>query len=96
MAQLDVKTTGIQTVITRFLAPTDTQGARVKARTMTGRHSVTLPWDYEKSVDGNHETAAAALVERMEWDHVPTWRGSAAPENSKDAFIFVAVRDLTK
>ena len=48
-------------VSTKYLCPTDSRGARVKATT-SGGSTVTLPWDYAADELANHGNAAAAAV----------------------------------
>ena len=50
-----------QAITTKYLAPTEHRGPRVKAVAQSG--SVTLPWDYDLSAKSNHEAAAEALAQ---------------------------------
>lgn len=52
-------------VTTKFLPPTATKGARVKATAYAG--SVTLPWDHSKSVKENHLSAVQVLAKQYGW-----------------------------
>lgn len=54
-----------QAIVTKYLGPTNTRGARVKATAYAG--SVTIPWDDAKDVDDNHYAAALALAFKFEW-----------------------------
>lgn len=71
-----------QAITTKFLAPTNTQGARVKAT--AAADSITVPWDNAVGVYENHAAAAQALVDRMEWGG--EWVGGGLP---KDGYCFV-------
>lgn len=59
---------------TYFISPTDTRGARIKARVMEGRtsdgapaRSLTLPWDHALGTSDNHVAACEALATRLGW-----------------------------
>ena len=54
-------------IITKYLGPTNTLGARVKATLAPGwgEGSVTLHWDYGLSGLVNHNCAAHALAEQL-------------------------------
>jgi hypothetical protein len=67
-----------QTIVTKFLGPTNFRGSRVKASAEAG--SITLSWDYRKNIDDNHVAAARALAEKLEW--AGHWRGGALPGSS--------------
>ena len=58
----------MQTIITKYLGPTDRRGARYKA-THTGNFaSVTLGADHSMNAEANHTEAAMALAEKLNWD----------------------------
>ena len=50
-------------ITTTRVKATDTQGTRIRARSSAG--SITLPWDYAKSAEGNASAARRALTERI-------------------------------
>ena len=54
-----------QAITTKFLAPTNCRGARVKATCEGG--SITLDWDYALNTDQNHVVACEALQAKMGW-----------------------------
>lgn len=60
---------------TKYLAPTDHRGARVKASSLTGRVSVTAPWEHSASVETNHKLAAFDLAQKLELPGL--WSGVA-------------------
>jgi hypothetical protein len=73
----------MQAIVTKYIGPTNTKGARIKA-TSCGSFSVTVPFDYE----GNEEEVAAReLCKKLKWEfsHV---RG-ALPDGST-AWVFVS------
>ena len=58
----------MQTIITKYLGPTDRLGSRYKA-THTGSYtSVTLGADYSINAEANHTEAALALAEKLDWN----------------------------
>lgn len=59
---------------TYFIPPTNSRGARIKARVMEGRtsdgapaRSLTLPWNYALGMSKNHVAACEALATRLGW-----------------------------
>jgi hypothetical protein len=54
-----------QAIITKFISPTNTKGARVKAKCEAG--SITLEWDYALNGAQNHTTAAETLKAKLGW-----------------------------
>lgn len=55
----------LQAITTRYLGPTNTRGARVKATCEAGTH--TVPYDPALSAFENHAAAARALVAILGW-----------------------------
>ena len=51
-------------IVTKYLGPTNTRGARVKATCDAG--SVTVAWDYALNEEDNHNAAARALILKLE------------------------------
>ena len=56
----------MQAIETRFLCPTNTRGARIKAITESGL-SVTVHYDHELSGSDAHWPAALALATKLGW-----------------------------
>ncbi len=79
----------MQVITTKFLGPTYARGSRIKASMAamgTGNSSLTVAWDHELNVEGNHDRAARALAEKMEFHGI--WhKGEQSSGN-------VYVRDL--
>jgi hypothetical protein len=73
-----------QAIVTKYLGPTNTRGARVKATAQAG--SVTVPWNHEWGVDRNHAFAASELVKRYGWPSGP-WVHGAAPDGSGNVYV---------
>lgn len=72
-----------QAIITKFMGPTNSRGARVKATADAG--SVTVGWDYALNIEGNHTAAAKALAMKLGWDGL-SWFGGGLP-GSGYAFV---------
>lgn len=64
-----------QAIETRYLGPTNSRGARVKASCEAG--SVTVPWDHALDSIANHDAAARALIFKLGWD------GDALPSDGR-------------
>ncbi len=74
---------------TKYLAPTNTRGARVKAIKRDHKNiSTTINWDYEKTDKQDHETACKALLEKM-GNPGKSWRGGW----TNTGMVFVHVMD---
>lgn len=54
-----------QAIATKYLFPTNTKGARVKACAYGA--NITIPYDYALDVDRNHKAAADALIAKTGW-----------------------------
>jgi len=59
----------LQAITTKYLAPTNSRGARIKATAAAG--SITIPWDYACDGSTNHYAAARAFALGRGWtmDH---------------------------
>jgi hypothetical protein len=55
----------IQAITTKYLAPTNTLGARVKATAESG--SITVPWNHALSPCENQHEAACTLARKLGW-----------------------------
>jgi len=56
----------MQAIQTRYLGPTNTRGARIKAWAAAG--SVTISYPYELSGQAVHRKAAEELVNKLGWN----------------------------
>lgn len=79
-----VRNSRAQTITTKYLAPTNNRGARVKATNSAGI-SVTVAWDYGIEDHDNHDNAARALLNKLEWAG-GEWIGGA---NGTGSFVYV-------
>jgi len=77
----------MKAIQTRYLAPTNTRGARVRAwDAVDVQNSITLPWNYSKDTDDNHDFAVFKLCEKMAWKGKLA-RGSLA--NDGNVYVWV-------
>lgn len=56
----------MQAIQTKYHGPTNSSGARISAKCSAKR--IVLPWDHSLDADGNHKSAAAELIKRLDWD----------------------------
>ena len=78
----------MQTIITKYLGPTNARGSRIKARQSASYGfkpvSVTVSWDYSLSTQENHKAAAMAVADKLGW--AGEWIGG---DNGHDGLVFV-------
>ena len=55
----------LQAIVTKYLGPTNTRGARIKATCAWG--SITRAYDYELDFDAQHHAAAIDLCNKLGW-----------------------------
>lgn len=77
---------GRQAIQTKFMGPTDTKGARIKAKALAGQ--VTISWDHAQSVEANHARAAIALAKRMGWEG--RMIGGCSVDGQGDVYVFTS------
>jgi len=58
-------TYALQAITTKYLAPTNSRGARIKATAAAG--SVTVPYDHALNAFDNHHAAALAFARKYGW-----------------------------
>jgi hypothetical protein len=73
-----------QVIETKYLAPTNNRGSRIKASCQGG--SITVPFDYSLNTNDRHLAAAVALAEKLEWKG--ELKGGWLP-NGNGVFVFV-------
>jgi hypothetical protein len=79
----------MQAILTKYLGPTDTKGARISARCDAG--SIMIPYPHELSGYDVHAAAAMALVRKLEWRDYGKWSGGSLPDQK--GFVFVLTQD---
>jgi len=76
----------MQAIVTKYLCPTNTRAARVKATADAG--SITAPWDYALDTCANHRAAALALANKLKWlDHSDLSEGGSLPAGNGECFV---------
>lgn len=75
-----------QAIITKYLSPTNTKGARVKAYATGARPTVTIPWNHDWTPGRNHYFAAELLKKRLAWSGTLE-SGSLSPGQVVHVFI---------
>lgn len=68
-----------QAIVTRWLGPTNTKGARIRATTDAG--SVSVPYDHALDADANHSKAAAFAAKKLQW--FGEWHGASLPSGER-------------
>jgi len=78
----------MQTIITKYLGPTNHRGSRIKARQSASYagtpKSITIGWDYSLSTEHNHKAAAIAFAAKMGWHG--EWVGGSG---GGESYVFV-------
>ena len=73
-------------ITTKYLTPADHRGSRIEAKRtdhMTGDRTATVGYDYALSLEENHEAAARALSEAL------NWHGPMAAAHTEVGYVFV-------
>ncbi len=80
----------MQTIMTKYLGPTDIKAPRVKAMTSSGHRgsTYTVEWDDSLNIEGNHADAAQKLLDKLGWRG--EWRMGAMDRG----YVFVNVNDI--
>ena len=80
----------MQTIITKYLGPTNHRGSRIKARQSASYSgtpkSVTVDWNYALNTEQNHKIAAQALAKKLGWPG--EWVGG---DNGDTGYSFVNI-----
>lgn len=64
---LKVTSSEKKTIQVKYLPPTNSAGARLKAFVSTKGERIVLPWSYELNNDENYCLAAKTLAEKLDW-----------------------------
>jgi len=75
-------------ITTRFHGPAGSKGARITARSKSGR--VTLSYDHGRTADENHSGAAMELARRHGW--CGTWYGGALPGGDDRVWVLASIQ----
>ena len=81
----------MQAIETKYLGPTNTKGARIKASAQSG--SVTIPFEYGPGTDGAHDLALIALVTKLGWWGV--WARGGKADGTGNVYVCISrARDI--
>ena len=72
----------MQCITTKYMGPTDTKGARIKATISSGKISATIPYPHEDSRNA-HALAALKLARKI------GWTGTLIEGSTKTGSVFV-------
>ena len=76
----------MQAIVTKYLSPTNTRGALIKATAQAG--ATYLSWDYALDTSANHRAAAVELANKYKWlDHCDLSEGGSLPANNGECFV---------
>ena len=78
----------MQTIMTKYLGPTNSRGPRIKATCWNG--TATVSYAYEKETRDNHQAAAEALIAKLSEKADVDWKIIACghlPDGVGYAFI---------
>ncbi len=79
----------MQAIETKYLGPTNTKGARIKASAEAG--NVTVPFEYGPGTDGAHDLALIALVTKLEWWGV--WARGGKADSTGNVYVCISRPD---
>ena len=74
----------MQAIETKYLGPTNTKGARIKASAEAGH--VTVSFEYSTSTGGAHDLALIALVTKLGWWGV--WARGGKADGTGNVYVF--------
>lgn len=57
----------MQSIITKYLGPSNFRGARIKAKATGGAGSMTRSYDYALNTEENHRASAKAFAKHLQW-----------------------------
>lgn len=75
----------MQAIQTRYLGPTNTRGARVKAFSEGFPRGVTVSWDHALDSEANHDVAARAFIRKLEW--FGTWVRGGSTDRRGNVYV---------
>lgn len=87
----------MQAIVTKYINPTNTKGARIKATCDAG--SITIPFEYAGTEEQTHAAAAMALVRKLGWENHGgasdrgngAWTVGSLPGQTGYCFVLVQV-----
>ena len=80
----------MQSIETKFIAPTNTRGARIAARCRAKR--IIVPYEYDQGGnEGMHDEAAFQLAKRLGWDGA--WHKAEKADGTGNVYVRVDAHD---
>lgn len=82
----------MQAIVTKYLGPTNSRGARIKATARAG--SITVSYNHVRDVEQNHKRACVMLVDKLGWvekegvAYAGVWHAGGLP-NGDMCHVFV-------
>ena len=83
----------MQAIQTRYLSPTNSRDARIKAWAAAG--SITIPYPHELSGQACHRAAAEALVVKLGWN-APYYGGLLGGQLKNGDYTFIFNNESSK
>ena len=79
----------MQAITTKYLAPTESKGARLKAECEA--KSITVPYDHSLNTEENRAAAARSLSDSLGWSDTPRYGklASGMMKSGQYAHVFV-------
>jgi hypothetical protein len=78
-----------QAIVTKYLGPTNTRGARIKVTADAG--SITLDWDHALNSRQNYVKAAKQFMKQFKWDEHYTLESGYLPKSNDGYMVHVMV-----
>lgn len=75
----------MQAIQTKYIGPTNTRGARVKAFSEAFPRGVTVPFEHGKELDDAHDAAARAFIVKHEW--FGTWVRGGSVDGRGNVYV---------
>lgn len=79
----------VQAIVTKYLGPTNSRGARIKATAAAG--SQTVYYDHSLNIEANHARSAKQLAMKFGW--TGSYYQGGMPGDSGYCFVGVSDRD---
>lgn len=76
-----------QAIMTKYVAPTNTKGARIKAEASAG--SLFTNYNEDLSIEENHRKAAYLLAKKFGWERYNSFIGGWMPKEQGCVFVSV-------
>jgi hypothetical protein len=81
----------MQAIETKYHGPGNVRGSRVTAKCERGR--LTVSWDYSLNIDGNHQRAAKALLDKFAKEDAKAYPGTTEASHHWGDFVSGTLTD---